>query len=79
MAQPRTYNPVALRVAMARRRLTAPELAARIGKRSSKVQRFLMGINEPSEANLATIARALEWPVEFFYNTRIVWPSEMLS
>lgn len=77
MAAPqRAYNPVALRVAMARRHVTAPELAAKIGKRSSKITRYMLGINEPSDDDMRQIARALEWPIGFFRNPAVEWPSE---
>ena len=68
------FNPYALWVAMARRRLSAPELARKIGKRTSKINRFLLGINEPSEDDLQKISCALDWPIGFFSNANIQPP-----
>lgn len=65
------FNPVALQIVMARRMITAPELAQRIGKKTSKVNRYLLGINEPSAADLDRIAEALDWPVGFFTRSSV--------
>jgi len=62
-----TFNPVALSVVMARRHTTAPELAKALGKRTSKVTKYLFGISEPSEQEIARIAQHFSWPVGFFY------------
>jgi hypothetical protein len=73
-AQSIAFNPFALWVVMARRRVTASELAAKLHKRTSKINRFLLGINEPSESELKVIARVLDWPIGFFSNTRVQPP-----
>jgi hypothetical protein len=75
---PPAFNPAALWVVMARRRMTAPELAAKLGKRTSKINRFLLGINEPSEADLLALSRVLNWPVGFFTRPH-VQPPEWIS
>jgi transcriptional regulator with XRE-family HTH domain len=68
------FNPYALWVVMARRGVTAPELAKKLGKRTSKINRFLLGINEPSDSELQTISRVLDWPIGFFTNTNVKPP-----
>jgi hypothetical protein len=68
------FNPYALWVVMARRRVTAPELAQKIHKRTSKINRFLLGINEPSDSDLRSLSRALDWPIGFFTNASVQPP-----
>jgi transcriptional regulator with XRE-family HTH domain len=68
------FNPYALWVVMARRRITAPKLAKKLGKKTSKINRYLLGMNEPSEADLKTLSRVLKWPVGFFSNLKVQPP-----
>jgi hypothetical protein len=71
---PKTFNPDRLKIVMMRRQIKAPELAQKIGKKSSKVQRYVLGINEPSEIEVKKISAALNWPEGFFYLGPVSWP-----
>src|ERR1700731_1854368 len=60
------FNPKRLSAARKRRRLTATALAQRTGLAIDTISRLEKGRHAPDELTVATLARALVFPVSFF-------------
>lgn len=63
----RIFSPERLTLARQRRGLLVQELAVRVGKASRSVSAWENHKTTPTEENVAAAAKALDFPVEFFY------------
>jgi Zn-dependent peptidase ImmA (M78 family)/DNA-binding XRE family transcriptional regulator len=62
------FNPRRLSLARKRRRLTAKALAEKTGLAVDTISRLENGTNQPDETTVAKLARALVFPITFFYD-----------
>jgi Zn-dependent peptidase ImmA (M78 family)/DNA-binding XRE family transcriptional regulator len=65
------FEPSRLSLARRRKGWSRPELAKRTDIKPRTINAYEMGERTPSEENLRTLARALEYPVVFFYQPKM--------
>jgi Zn-dependent peptidase ImmA (M78 family)/DNA-binding XRE family transcriptional regulator len=62
----KVFNPQRLIIARRRRKLTARALAGAVGVSPITISRLENGVNEPEEETIQALARALDFPRDFF-------------
>jgi Zn-dependent peptidase ImmA (M78 family)/transcriptional regulator with XRE-family HTH domain len=70
----RSFTPSRLELAQRRRGLTKKELESVVSRRS--LSAYEAGTQQPTEATVAALAEALNFPVEFFYGAELEGPPE---
>ncbi|PYF12978.1 Zn-dependent peptidase ImmA (M78 family) [Rhodobacter viridis] len=71
----RAFFPSSLEIARLRRKLTSAELSKRSGVSTRELRRIFAGEVEPSPESVEAIARALDYPVGFFYSGDLAMPA----
>lgn len=70
------FNPNRLAIVLARRRVSLTKLSEMTKIRRYRLARYSRGIEEPPRDDVEEIARALDWPIRFFFMDDIDMPHQ---